>query len=109
MSSRAWLLLLELALAVNAPRAAPAATAPARTSATIARANDRTRMLLKTSMAERHIPALQVAVIVHGRVVMSEAYGVVDVEQHVAATRQTLFPVNSATKSFTGLAIMQLV
>lgn len=108
MSSRARLvLLLGLALAGNAPSAAPAATV--QTSAAITRANDRTRMLLRASMAERHIPALQVAVIVHGRVVMSEAYGVADVEQHVAATRQTLFPINSATKSFTGLAIMQLV
>lgn len=60
-------------------------------------------------MAERHIPALQVAVIVQGRVVMSEAYGVANVEQKLPASRQTLFPINSATKSFAGVAIMQLV
>jgi len=40
---------------------------------------------------------------------MSEAYGVADIEQDVAANRRTLFPINSATKSFTGVAIMQLV
>jgi CubicO group peptidase (beta-lactamase class C family) len=60
-------------------------------------------------MAEQHIPALQVVVVVHGQVVMSEAYGVANVEQRIAASRQTLFPINSATKSFTGVAIMQLV
>ena len=40
---------------------------------------------------------------------MSEAYGFADIEQKIAASRQTLFPINSATKSFTGVAIMQLV
>lgn len=59
-------------------------------------------------MAEQHIPALQVAVVVNGRVVMSEAYGVANIEQQIAAGRQTLFPINSATKSFTGVAIMPL-
>lgn len=111
MASRACMLLLGLALTGSSlPAGMPASAAlPKETPAAITRANDQTRALLKATMAERHIPALQVAVIVQGRVVMSEAYGVANVEQRLAASRQTLFPINSATKSFAGVAIMQLV
>ena len=113
MTLRAYSFVLVLALALAGsplPSEATTSAAPAALASTaFTRANDQTRTLLKTRMAEQHIPALQVAIIVHGRVVMSEAYGVADIEQHIAASRQTLFPINSATKSFTGVAIMQLV
>jgi CubicO group peptidase (beta-lactamase class C family) len=111
MTFRACALLLGIALTGSSLPVESTALAalPAMTPVAIARANDQTRALLKARMAERHIPALQVAVVVHGRVVMSEAYGVADIEQKIAASRQTLFPLNSATKSFTGVTIMQLV
>lgn len=111
MIVRANTLLLGLALAGSSlpVGTAVSAAAPAMTNTAITRANDQTRALLKTKMKEQHIPALQVAIVVDGRIVMSEAYGIADVEQGVAASRQTLFPINSATKSFTGVAIMQLV
>ena len=88
---------------------AESATSHVTTQSPIARANDQTRALLQARMAAQNIPGLQVAVVVRGRVVMSEAYGVANIEQEMAASRQTLFPINSATKSFTGVAIMQLV
>lgn len=111
MTYRVLTLFLGLALAGSClPATATASAAsPTMTPVAINRANDQTRALLKARMAEQHIPALQVAVVVHGRVVMSEAYGVANVEQQIAASRQTLFPINSATKSFAGVAIMQLV
>ena len=111
MTLRACSLFLLLALAGSylPSEGRVSAASPAISTAAITRANDQTRSVLKSTMAEQRIPALQVAVVVQGRVVMSEAYGVADVEQHVAASRQTLFPINSATKSFTGVAIMQLV
>lgn len=112
MRLRLWALLLALGLAAAAPLPSgttTAAAAPAATDFSVARANELTRAFLKTQMTDRRIPALQVAVVVRGRVVMSEAYGVANIEQQIAATRQTLFPINSATKSFTGVAIMQLV
>ena len=111
MTLRACSLFLLLALAGSylPSEGRTSAALPAISTAAITRANDQTRSVLKSTMAEQRIPALQVAVVVQGRVVMSEAYGVADVEQHVAANRQTLFPINSATKSFTGVAIMQLV
>ena len=111
MTFRASALLLAIALTGSFLLFETTASAAsfAMTQAAITRANDQTRTLLKEMMVERHIPALQVAIVVHGHVVMSEAYGVADIEQKVAASRRTLFPINSATKSFTGVAIMQLV
>jgi CubicO group peptidase (beta-lactamase class C family) len=111
MPWRACVLLLGLALVGSSLPIATAASAepPILISAAIIRANDQTRALLKERMAAQNIPALQVAVVVQGRVVMSEAYGVANVEHQIIASRQTLFPINSATKSFTGVAIMQLV
>ena len=41
-------------------------------------------------------------------VVLSESLGLANVENRVAVTSKTLFPINSATKSFTGVALMQL-
>lgn len=110
MTVRALSLVLSLALAGSSLSVETTAVAAstAMSPAAITSANDQTRALLKARMAESHIPALQVAIVVHGRVVMSEAYGVADIEQQTAANRKTLFPINSATKSFTGVAIMQL-
>jgi len=106
---RALLLGLVLAGASFPAEAITPAASPAMTENEIAHANEQTRSFLKTKMAEMHIPGLQVAVVVQGRVVMSEAYGIANIEQQIAVDRQILFPINSATKSFTGVAIMQLV
>ena len=83
--------------------------APVPASSRILKANNETRDFLKAKMAELKIPAMQIAVILNGQVVMSEAYGIANIEQQISADRETLFPINSATKSFTGVAIMQLV
>ena len=72
-------------------------------------ANQKTRVLLQDTMQQRGIPGLQVAVIKHGSIVFSESLGLANVENHVPASRTTLFPLNSATKAFTGVAVMQLV
>ena len=78
-------------------------------AATLDAANDATRRFIAATMKDRGIPGLQVAVIKDGKVVFSEAHGLANVENKVAATRATLFPLNSATKAFTGVAVMQLV
>ena len=71
-------------------------------------ANERTRRLVQQAMKDQRIPGLQVAVVKDDRVVLSESYGLANVENRVPATRDTLFPINSATKPFTGVAMMQL-
>lgn len=71
-------------------------------------ANELTRKFIRRTMQEQRIPGLQVAIIKDDRIALSESYGLANVENRVPATRTTLFPINSATKSFTGVAMMQL-
>lgn len=71
-------------------------------------ANAQARRFVQDTMQARHIPGLQIAVVKDGQLVLSEAYGLANVENGVAATRDTRFPLNSATKSFTGVAMAQL-
>ncbi len=72
-------------------------------------ANAQARRFIKEIMQRERIPGLQLAVVKDGRVVLSEHYGFANVENRVPVTSRTLFPINSATKSFTGVAMMQLV
>jgi CubicO group peptidase (beta-lactamase class C family) len=60
-------------------------------------------------MHERQIPGLQVAVVQHGRLVFSGAYGLADVQHSLPVTAKTVFSIASITKAFTGVAVVQLV
>jgi CubicO group peptidase (beta-lactamase class C family) len=60
-------------------------------------------------MKQRGIPGLQVAVIQRGAIVWRGAFGLASVEHGVPVTDRTVFQINSITKAFTGVAIMQLV
>lgn len=64
---------------------------------------------LQSEMAERHIPGLQVAVIQNGKSLLSKAFGVASIQYGVPVSADSVFSINSATKSFTGVAVMQLV
>jgi CubicO group peptidase (beta-lactamase class C family) len=100
--------LLCAAATVLLPFGAQAGTAPVVQLAK-RDANALARAFILEKMATRHIPGMQIAVVRGGRIVMSEAFGVANVEHQVAVTPDTVFPINSATKSFTGVAAMQLV
>lgn len=76
----------------------------AAVSASQDQANDQTRRLIRQIMLEQRIPGLQIAVVKDGQTVLSEAYGLANVENGVLASRDTRFPLNSATKAFTGVA-----
>ena len=71
--------------------------------------NDSIAVYLKAEMKKRQIPGLQVAVIYKGRVEMLQAYGIANLEFNIPVTNNTLFSINSCTKSFTGVVLMQLV
>ena len=71
-------------------------------------ANERTKQLIQQTMKEQRIPGLQIAIIKDDQIVLSESYGLANVENRVPITKTTLLPINSATKSFTGVAMMQL-
>jgi CubicO group peptidase (beta-lactamase class C family) len=65
--------------------------------------------LLKREMERRRIPGLQAAIVHRGAIVFSAAYGQANLQDNLPVTQQNLFTLNSITKSFTGVAIMQLV
>jgi len=65
--------------------------------------------VVRDRMSRRAIPGVQVAVVRGGRIVYEKAYGIADLETGAPVTRDTAFTLNSSTKSFTGVAVMQLV
>lgn len=64
---------------------------------------------LRGQMQARHIPGMQVAVVRHGKIVFEGSYGMADLQNSVPVTNKTVFPIFSITKTFTGIAAMQLV
>lgn len=65
--------------------------------------------IIHAEMKRRRIPGLQIVIVRHGRIAFDGAYGTADMESGIPVTRDSLFTLNSSTKSFTGVAIMQLV
>ncbi|RYZ18800.1 MAG: class A beta-lactamase-related serine hydrolase, partial [Sphingobacteriales bacterium] len=71
--------------------------------------SDSIDVYLKTQVQTRKIPALQMAVVRGQQIEMSKTYGSASLEHNVAANDNTLFYINSITKAFVGVAVMQLV
>ena len=64
---------------------------------------------LRAEMLERKIPGLQLAVVKNGKIVKTASYGLANIQDAVAVDDDTVFSINSVTKAFTGVAVMQLV
>lgn len=104
-------ILLLVGLAACAPSLARS-PAPARASTSVSlTASERqgVEAEVRAQMKRRAIPGLQIAIVRHGRIAFSGAYGIADMETGARVTPASLFTLNSSTKAFTGLAIMQLV
>jgi CubicO group peptidase (beta-lactamase class C family) len=65
-------------------------------------------VFLKNQMERRHIPALQVAIARDGKIIKNATYGVANLEHRIPATNESIFSINSITKAFVGVAVMQL-
>lgn len=61
--------------------------------------------LLAEKIKESHLPGAALAVVKDGHVVYERALGLRDVDRRLPATLNTIFPIGSATKSFTSMAI----
>jgi CubicO group peptidase (beta-lactamase class C family) len=59
-------------------------------------------------MARDQIPGVAVGVVERGQLVFARGFGYRDVENHLAMTPDTLFPLGSASKAFTATAIALL-
>ena len=64
---------------------------------------------VRAQMNERKIPGIQLAVIRNGKVVKQNNYGTANIQDNIAVNENTVFPLNSITKAFVGVAMMQLV
>ncbi|MFX1355665.1 MAG: serine hydrolase domain-containing protein [Promethearchaeota archaeon] len=65
--------------------------------------------LIINIMKQMQIPGLTIAIIQDGELVYSGGFGARNLEINLPMTENTLFGIGSITKSFTALAIMQLV
>lgn len=60
-------------------------------------------------LAEWHTPGLALGVVLNGKVLVAEGYGLRDVDAELPVTSGTLFAIGSSTKAFTTFALGQLV
>src|SRR5215469_1701752 len=65
--------------------------------------------LMLNLMSKYDVPGAALALIKDGRIVLEKGYGFRDLETHAPVTSETLFNIGSISKSFTALAIAQLV
>lgn len=70
---------------------------------------DRVDNYIKKKIDEKKIVGLQLAVIQNGKIVKTGNYGFANLQDSIPVDSNTIFTINSITKAFTGVAIMQLV
>ncbi len=64
---------------------------------------------VENSFYEWDIPSVAVAVVQDGKIVYSQAYGYTDLDKKKPVDANTLYPIGSISKSFTALALAQLI
>ena len=67
------------------------------------------RQFIQQQMAEKHLPALSVAIVDGGEVVWAEGFGLADPANKAPANAETTYRIGSVSKLFTDIALMQLV
>ena len=70
---------------------------------------DHLRTYIEKVMSKNKIAGLSIAVVNSNGVLIADGFGMADKEKNIAANSSTLFPIASVTKTFTGIAVMQLV
>ncbi|MFH1687592.1 MAG: serine hydrolase [bacterium] len=70
---------------------------------------EKLRQFIDTVRTVWKVPGISVAIIHHDKVVMSEGFGYRNLEDSLPATRTTMYPIGSATKSFTAAGLALLV
>jgi CubicO group peptidase (beta-lactamase class C family) len=63
---------------------------------------------IEAEMRKQHIPGLSLAVVQAGKVVKTKGYGLANIELNVPATPDTVYQLQSITKSFVACGIMLL-
>lgn len=65
-------------------------------------------VFVQARMQQRRIPGLQLAIVRNGQLVKKGNYGLANVQDSIAVSDKTVFSINSITKAFVGVAILQL-
>jgi CubicO group peptidase (beta-lactamase class C family) len=60
-------------------------------------------------MSEKRIPGLQVAIVHRGAISLLKSYGIAELNTRAPVTDKSIFAINSCTKAFTGVCIVQLM
>ena len=94
-------LLITLAVAV--------ATVPSAAQSDLTSTIARVEQLASTEFAKDPRGSLTIGLVSRDRLAWSKSYGEADVEQHIAATADSVYRIGSITKQFTGLMLLQLV
>src|SRR5690606_14353234 len=71
--------------------------------------SDSIDVFIKKEMQKRGIPGLQLAIVKEGEIIKTGNYGLANVQDSISVSDKSVFPINSLTKAFTGVAILQLV
>ncbi|NUO01282.1 MAG: beta-lactamase family protein [Saprospiraceae bacterium] len=67
------------------------------------------RRFIKKFMREHHAPSMSLAVAWKGRMIWSEAFGYINLEQRIPATPETRYRINSVSKPITAAALAKLL
>ncbi len=71
--------------------------------------NDSIDTYIESQMTLRKIPGLQLAVVKNNEIVKTKSYGLANIQDAIAVDDETVFSINSITKAFVGVSVMQLV
>lgn len=63
---------------------------------------------IQNEIKQRKIVGLSVAIVDDEGILISDGFGYANKENKTKASSETLFPIASITKTFTGIAVMQL-
>ncbi|MDQ0593612.1 CubicO group peptidase (beta-lactamase class C family) [Chryseobacterium ginsenosidimutans] len=66
-------------------------------------------VFIQNQMQKRKIPGLELAIVRHGKIIKTGYYGLSNIQDSILVSHKTVFTINSITKAFVGVAILQLV
>ncbi len=66
-------------------------------------------IFIQNKMQQRRIPGLQLAIVQHGKIIKTGNYGLANLQDSIPVSDKTVFTINSITKAFVGIAIVQLM
>ncbi|MDP9955035.1 CubicO group peptidase (beta-lactamase class C family) [Epilithonimonas hungarica] len=66
-------------------------------------------VFIQNQMQKRKIPGVELAIVRKGKIVKTGYYGLANIQDSIAVSSKSVFNINSITKAFVGVAMMQLV